>query len=41
MFTLFVAIIGFIGIGYLLGNKEIQKVYFLRAKNLRNVKNEI
>lgn len=27
MFTLFVAIIGFIGIGYLLGNKEIQKKF--------------
>lgn len=25
MFTLFIAIIGFIGIGYLIGNKEVQK----------------
>lgn len=28
MFTLFIAIIGFIGVGYLLGNKEMQRSLF-------------
>ncbi len=35
MFTLFVAIIGFIGIGYLLGKKEIQKSLFPEGEEFK------
>ena len=35
MFTLFVAIIGFIGIVYLLGNKEIQKSLFPEGEEFK------
>lgn len=35
MFTSFIAIIGFIGVGYLLGNKEVQKSLFPEGEEFK------
>lgn len=35
MFTSFIAIIGFIGVGYLLGNKKVQETLFPEGEEFK------